>query len=388
MNRFFRILLAFGFFALLGLPMLHLFGVKETWTRIAGWEKQVALPEFSFAACTNRSYQTQFAEHFSKEFFLRKSFLRTSMQLHEWANFGLFHYGYGVLDGRGGVLFETPYAQFHLDRSREVKPDMYAEVLAKLRELDRQCESMGADFVFLTMPDKLQLYPELLPRWLGWFWDFSLFDTQAKMTEICERAGIRTFDVNRYLMERKGEWKEWVYPPFGTHFNAYGCGLVYEGLVDFLGRRARNRFRANRFTGVRRRQAEWSVDDDIGNLMNVWWNWRLEANPHYEPVFASTNEIMNAGSALAFGDCYREQVKCILRDAKLFDPNRIVCAQRHGKETAERLREITGDLRLVMMVYQSFNTDQLDKRIVEVENILNVLRESAVLNKNSSRRRK
>lgn len=384
MDRLFRILLATVFFAALALPMLHLFGVKEEWARIYGYERRTGMPTFSFSSYTNLAYQTEFSEHFSKGFFLRKTFLRTSMQLHDWANFGLFHYGYGVLDGRGGVLFETPYAQFHLDRCREANPGKYAKVLASLKELNRQCKAMGADFVFLSLPDKLQLYPELLPRWLGWFWNFSLFDTQAKMTALCEQEGISAFDGNRYLTGRKDEWETWVYPPFGTHFNAYGSGLIYEGLTDFLDRRGRNRFRVNRFTGVRQCKPEWSVDDDIGNLMNVWWNWRQKVNPHYEPIFASTNEIMNSGSALAFGDCYREQVARILQNAKFFDPKRIVTARRYGKETAERLKDILPDLRLVMMVYQSFNSDQLDERIVEVENILDILRKSTGKRKDAS----
>lgn len=376
MTRFFRIVLAFVFFALLALPMLHFFGIGEGWTKIYGYERQVGMPAFSFAGYTNRTYQMEFTEHFSKEFFLRKSFLRTSMQIREWTNFGLFHYGYGVLDGRNGVLFETPYAQFHLDRSRVANPDKYAKVLAKLKELDSQCRSMGADFVFLTVPDKLQLYPESLPRWLNWFWDFTLFDTQVKMAALCEREGVRTFDVNRYLSDLKGEWKECVYPPFGTHLNAYGSGLIYEGLMDFLGRRGRNAYRHNRFLGVRRCKPEWSDDDDLSKLMNVWWNWRLDENPHFEPIFETTDEVMNAGSALLFGDCYRSQMTLILQNAKLFDPKRIVAARRYGKETAEHLKDITGDLRLVLMVYQSCNSDQLDERIDEVENILNVLRES------------
>ena len=66
---------------LLVLPALYFFGAKEDWTKLYGWEKNTKVVPFTFASYTNRTYQTSFTEDFSKNFFMRKTFLRTSLQI-------------------------------------------------------------------------------------------------------------------------------------------------------------------------------------------------------------------------------------------------------------------------------------------------------------------
>ena len=258
--------------------------------------------------------------------------------------------------------------------------------MKKLKEVDAFCRSIGVDFVFVPMADKPQLYPEYLPAWLDWFFDYSNYDTQGKLAALCRANGIKTFDASTYLISKKKEWKEWVYPPGGTHFNAYGMGIIYEGFAEFAATNLANRLTFNRFLGAHRAEPVWCVDDDISNLMNVWYNPSLWNNPHYAPEF-NTNAVANAGSAIVLGDCYSEQIVKIFRDARLFEPKKIVRAKRHGAQKAQDFRSIIADLRLVVMTYQSFNTDRLDEREKEIANIFEAMREARKKFANSKKAR-
>ncbi len=362
---------------LLAIPALHFFGAKEGWTKLYGWEKGTKVVPFTYASYTNRTFQTSFTEDFSKNFFMRKTFLRTSLQIWDAFNLRTFHHGYkcSIMDGRDGILFEKPYLKFHLEADRSGDTNKYASVMKKLKEVDAFCRSIGVDFVFVPMADKPQAYPEYLPTWLDWFFDYSNYDTQGKLAALCRANGIKVFDSSTYLISKKKEWKEWVYPPGGTHFNAYGMGLIYEGFTEFAATNLANRLTFNRFLGAHRAEPVWCVDDDISNLLNIWYNPSLWNNPHYAPEF-SKNAVANAGSAIVLGDCYSEQIVKIFKDAKLFEPKKIVRAKRHGAQKAQDFRDIIANLRLVVMTYQSFNTDRLDEREKEIDNVFAAMREA------------
>ena len=364
-------------FGLLAIPLLSFLGFKEDWVKLAGWERQTKVPALSMESFTNRTYQAAFTEDFSKRFYLRRTFLRTAYELRDWFNFGQFHYGYAnsILEGREGVLFERPYADYHLTCPRPGGAAKYAEVLKTLGEINAFCTSNGVDFVCLLLPDKLQLYPEYLPRWMNWFWDYSNYEAQAELAEHLEKAGIKAFDMNKYLLAKKESWETWVYPPGGTHFNAYGSGLIYNGFLEKYVDSGILDFKANRFKGVERIAETWSVDDDIGLLLNTWRLPHVKDNPHYRPLFESdTNTVMNAGSLVLFGDCYRGQVAQIFKDAHFFEPSKIYQAQRHGEQKPEGFKNVVGDLRMVFMTFQSFNTGRLDERNEEIQGIFKALK--------------
>ena len=362
---------------LLAAPLLYFFGARDSWVELAGWEKGTKVVPFTFAAYTNRTYQTSFTEDFSKHFFPRRTFLRTSLQIWDLINLRTFHHGYkcSIMDGRDGVLFEKPYLKFHLEADRSGDTAKYDSVMKKVKQMDAFCRSIGADFVFVPMADKPQAYEEYLPAWLDWFFDYSNYDTQSKLADLFRANGIKVFDASNYILSRKKEWETWVYPPGGTHFNAYGMGLIYEGFVGFAETNLEHRLTFNRFLGAHRAEPVWCVDDDISKLLNIWYNPSLWNNPHYAPEF-NTNVVANAGSVIVLGDCYREQIAKIFKDAKLFDPKKIVQSKRHGGQKAKDFSGIIGDLKLVVMTYQSFNTDRLDEREKEIANVFSSMREA------------
>ena len=376
MTKTFKIAFLVLFLAALVLPALRFLGVSWQPTTLVGVETPTEVPRLSRATLADRSFQNAATEDFAKHFFLREVFLKTALQLRDWMNFGEFHYGYGgsILDGRDGVLFERPYAQFHLTCPRPGGREKYAAALRTVKAFDTDCRSNGVKFVCMFFPDKLQAYPEYLPRWFDWFWDYSNYNTQGELAALLREEGVDVFDATDYLLARKRTWEAWIYPPGGTHFNAYGCGLFYNGFLEQFVDTGKYDFKATRFVRAVPKASEWYIDDDISRLLNTWYNSHLRTNVYYEPVYERTNEVRNAGSAVVLGDCYCDQVCRVFGDSGFFSRDRICHAKRFGHQTAEGFEPYVEDLRLVVLAFQSFNTGRLDEREEEIRQIFEALK--------------
>lgn len=381
MNRFLKVLLCIVFFTALGLPLLRLVGAKETWLKIYGWEKKAELPEFTWQNLTNRTFQSVSTDEFAKEFFMRKFYLKTALQLRDWLNFKQFHYGYSgsIVEGRDGILFETPYTKYHLESPRAFDRKKYTSVFKLLHEIDDWCATNGADFVYVLIPDKSQVYEDYYPKYMTTIWDYSEHDVQSQMEEFCKEEGIKTFNAVRFLKEQRKLTDKWLYPPSGTHISALGNALVAEAMLKKLDAEGRLRWKVNPFTGVTEQDHEWSVDDDLGRLLNLWDTHHLDVNVRYCPHFAQSNVVMNAGGILLLGDCYREQIGFILRDSGAFARDKVKISPRYFEAKPEHYRNIASDLKLIAMVFQSFNTGDLDKREEEIRHIFTTMKKAREL---------
>ena len=375
MKKIVKVLYAVLFIAALAVPSLVFFGVKETWRKLYGWETVPAAPAFTAKGFADRSFQKTFSERFAKTFVPRTFFFVNVMQLHDWMNLGLFHYGYNrtLVEGEKGVLFEMPYVRFHLEHDRRTPKSKYDRVLAKLREIDAYCTSIGAEFVFLPMPDKPQVYPEYLPKWYRWFWDWSEYDVQKDLTDYLEANGIKCVDGSAVLREAKATRKEWLYPPGGTHLTCVASALAAEAVLRRVNAGGRLKLNVNPFLEGVETDRNWSVDDDISELLNLWDRSHILANVHLQPRFTCDEHVMNEGGAYFLGDCYRDQMLKIFRESHVFLWDKMMTSMRRGEHPA-RLRPIARDLKLVLLTFQSLNTGALYDRVDELDSILVALK--------------
>jgi hypothetical protein len=110
---------------------------------------------------------------------------------------------------------------------------------------------------------------------------------------------------------------------------------------------------------VEKPDAIWSVDNDISLLLNCWRNPHIDTNCHYFPVFKHEQKVMNKGSAFILGDCFRDQMSRIFTDSGLFAKDKIKISKRKGQKP-EDFKDIIGDLKLVVLTFQSFNSALLN----------------------------
>ena len=370
MNRFLKVAYLVFFFTALALPSLHFLGAKETWRKIYGAERIPDLPALTFRGFVDRSYQSMLTEHFSKAFFLRNTFYTTQRQINEAANFGLFHpAGYKgnktiegkAFDARGvGVIFEGPYLNYHLRCKRDLKPEGFDRTVALLKDFDEFCRMNGMDFVFQSVPDKPQTYPDYLPEWVKWSWNYENYPIQTLVAETFNARGVKTIDGLAYFNDLRKETKTWLYPPGGTHFTCLASARLAEEIVRRVNAAGRIRLDVNPLTDVvDKPDAIWSVDNDISLLLNTWKNPHVDTNCHYFPVFKHEHKVMNEGSVFILGDCYRDQMEKIFADSGLFAKDKILKSKRKGQKP-EDFKNVIGDLKLVVLTFQSFNSALLN----------------------------
>ena len=370
MNRFLKIVYLVFFFTALALPALHFFGAKETWHRISGAERIPDAPTLTFKGFVDRSYQSTLTEHFSKAFFLRNTFFTTQRQVSEAANFGLFHTagykGNKTIEGKAfdarnvGVIFEGPYLNYHLRCARDLKPEGFDRTLALLKDFDEFCRTNGMDFVFQSIPDKPQAYADYLPDWVKWCWNYENYPIQTFVAKVFNEKGVKTIDGLKFFDNLRKETKTWLYPPGGTHLTCLASARLAEEIVRRVNAAGRIRLDVNPLTDVvDRPDAIWSVDNDISLLLNCWLNPHIDTNCHYFPVFKHANRVMNEGSAFILGDCYREQMEKIFADSGLFAKDKILISKR-ANQKPEDFKNIIGDLKLVVLTFQSFNSALLN----------------------------
>ena len=369
MMRLQKVVFLVIFFAALALPALHFLGVEESWHRIYGSERVPKAPDFTFKGFVDRSYQSTLTEHFSKAFLLRHTFYTTARQINEIANFGLFHaagYAGGTIEGkpfdaRGvGVIFEDPYAKNHLLCKKPFKPERFAKSIALLKDFDAFCRTNGMDFVFQAVPDKLQAYPDYVPDWMKWVWNYENFPVQTHVAKLFNENGIKTIDGVTFFNDLRKETKLWLYPPGGTHMTCLASARLQSEIVRRVNAAGRIHLEDNPIVDVvERPDAIWSVDNDISLLLNTWYNPHVDTNCHYFPVFQKKGKkVLNAGSVFIIGDCYRDQMSQIFAESGLFAKEKIQTSRRVDQKP-EHFARIIGDLKLVVLTFQSFNTGLL-----------------------------
>ena len=369
MNRVLKITYLCIFFVALAVPSLHFFGVKESWHKIYGAERTPSIPLLTFKSFADRSYQSTLTEHFSKAFFLRNTFYSTQRQINELANLGLSHpVGYKgktiegkVFDERNvGIIFEEAYVQYHLRCARNLKPEGFDRTIALLKDFDEFCRTNGMDFVFQSVPDKPQTYADYLPAWLKLCWSYENHPIQPFVAKVFNEHGIKTIDGLGYFADLRKETTTWLYPPGGAHMTCFASARLTEEIVRRVNAAGRIRLDVNPLTGVvEKPDAIWSVDNDISLLLNCWSNPHVDTNCHYFPVFKHDSKIMNEGSAFILGDCFREQMEKIFADSGLFAKDKIMISKRKDQKP-EDFKKIIGDLKLVVLTFQSFNSALLN----------------------------
>jgi hypothetical protein len=133
-------------------------------------------------------------------------------------------------------------------------------------------------------------------------------------------------------------------------------------LLERLNRHSARPYAINHATGVEESNVKPARyrDDDLGRLLNLFYNPCLRKNKSYLPEFECGDFTPNDGSVIIFGDSFSWQLAETMKRAKVFAPGKIMdCDKRIP--SANELRCVLPNLRLVVFVYMSRNMLAFDK---------------------------
>ena len=342
-------------FVMCSLPLLVFLNVKERFTDLYGFEPPKAdMPPLSIRTFADRTFQKSFEDNYARNFFLRKTFLKTRNTLCDYINLSMFHeaYNHTIHEGRGNVLYEVGYLAFHL-QARD--PGMMREnpTMNLLKKAVLRFAEIGVDVVFVLTPDKVTMYPDEIPAYVNMFGELKSMDTQKAVAKFLCDHGMKAFDADGFLRDRKSKYTERMFPVAGIHWNALAAGLVVEELLQSISREG-NRYRFGRFTGVSHTDEAQYGDEDIGRLLNIWHSRSVERNINLLPCFSQERGKSNDGGVLVTGDSFTAQIGCMLLQGKYFDGHKIVTADKRTLTEAERV-VLSRDLRCVMVVLNTIN---------------------------------
>ena len=342
-------------FVMCSLPLLVFLNVKERFTDLYGFEPPKAdMPPLSIRTFADRTFQKSFEDNYARNFFLRKTFLKTRNTLCDYINLSMFHeaYNHTIHEGRGNVLYEVGYLAFHL-QARD--PGMMREnpTMNLLKKAVLRFAEIGVDVVFVLTPDKVTMYPDEIPAYVNMFGELKSMDTQKAVAKFLCDHGMKAFDADGFLRDRKSKYTERMFPVAGTHWNALAVGLVVEELLQSISREG-NRYLFKRFTGVSHADAAHYEDEDIGRLLNVWHSRSVKRNVNLLPCFSPGSGKSNDGSVLVTGDSYVAQIGFMLLHGNYFDRQKIVTVDKRTLTKSERAT-LSRDLRCVMVVLNTNN---------------------------------
>lgn len=201
------------FLFLFGMSLLLLVLPKKTFSET---EKRnlAAFPQFSFAALADGSFTRDFETFLSDQTPLRRFFV----SLNAYSDLALGNNGgNGVYLGRGGWLFEKPFA-------RENRFE------TNTRRIVKFARAAGVPCVLLIVPTKGSVYTEMLPK------NHLRYDDQneiAAAQKLCEQNGVACVNLfDRFPVEKS---RTNLYYKTDHHWTSAGAFLAYEALGPTLG---------------------------------------------------------------------------------------------------------------------------------------------------------
>jgi len=269
---------------------------------LAGVEKDVPRAPLTPDSWWSGRFQQDFDRWFARRLPGRPHLVRTDNQI----SLSLFGQapsgGTRLLLGLGGTIIE----QAQLDQynwPRRTDPARLAAFAQDLRRLQGLLERRGQQLVVVIAPTKVEIYPELNPPGFVVPGRAGRRSTYDELVPLLDAAGVTLVDGHRILLEERARGDVPVFPRGGTHWNHYGGALVASSLLAALDRGAPGRFVQLDVKGARTDRVVWATDDDLGQLLNVWWP-RPWPGPQTHPVLETRSQGRVRPRLLFAGDSF------------------------------------------------------------------------------------
>lgn len=136
-----------------------------------------------------------------------------------------------VIAGKDGWLF---YSEALKDYNGEnVLNEYEISKIAKILSItERSVNLMGAQFVFVSAPNKMEIYSEYMPYYL-------LENTEAgnyeKLFMALREYNVTNVDLKKVLKEKADDSKVPIYHKLDSHWNNMGAAIAYESIMKSTG---------------------------------------------------------------------------------------------------------------------------------------------------------
>ena len=168
-------------------------------------------------------------DYFSVKFGFRNKMVEMYNDLH----YSIFNESKedSVIVGKDGWLF---YGEALHDYTGEnVLTEYEIEKIAKILAIaQKSVESYGAEFVFVSAPNKMEIYGEYMPYYLV---ENKSDGNYEKLFEALKECNVNNVDLKEVLSEKAQEDGYRLYHKLDSHWNSLGAAIAYESIMAETG---------------------------------------------------------------------------------------------------------------------------------------------------------
>ncbi len=251
---------------LVGLLLLPLFQqltglVHER--KLRGAVKVAALPEFSLKNWFSGTYQDKLEPAARDRFGFRNIFVRVNNQV----AFSLYRKALanGVIIGKKNYMYESNYINA---RNGEdfLGDSLIGSKVQKLKKIQDYCEAHGKLFLVTFAAGKGSYYPEYFPdKYLKEPGKTNI----SVYSEYFDACGVNYIDFNKLFLEMNDTSRYCLYPKTGVHWSYYGMVLVFDSLVNYIGKETGMEMPLFEWGDIKQNRRYQSSDRDIEEGMNI-----------------------------------------------------------------------------------------------------------------------
>lgn len=173
------------------------------------------------------------ADKIDDYFSVKFGFRNKMVEMYNGLHYSLFNESKedSVIVGKEGWLF---YGEALHDYTGEnVLTEYEIEKIAKILSIaQKSVESYGAEFLFVSAPNKMEIYGEYMPYYLV---ENKSAGNYEKLFATLEKYNVNNVNLKEVLLERAQEGGYRLYHKLDSHWNSLGAAIAYESIMAETG---------------------------------------------------------------------------------------------------------------------------------------------------------
>jgi len=282
-------------FALFGLQIVQRSFSLFKQSTLIGVPDSTKCPALSKRSYYYRGFQPVF-EKFVEE---KMGFRPTLIKLRNQFDYSVFRYtdAPGVVIGKKEMLFIESNIQNR--RGLVFKGEnLIKDEVRRLKMIQDELKKHNVGFLLIFAPGKATYYSELIP---DRYKQRPVTNYQCYIKNL-SGSGINFIDMNAWFLRLKEKTKYPLYPLNGTHWTTYGIGLAADTMFRFIENLRNIDLTEMRFDNVTVSDSMRYVDNDIGELLNLWRPLKHLPMPYVHFTYGTKGKTRP--KVISIGDSY------------------------------------------------------------------------------------
>jgi hypothetical protein len=244
-------------------------------------------------------YQRAFQPVFEKYTEEKMGFRAPLIKLRNQFDYSVYNYtdAPGVVIGKNGMLFIESYIQncrgSFFKGEQQIKNDV-----RRLKMIQDELKKHNVDFLLIFAPGKATYYSDLIPD----HYKQRPVTNYQYYIKTLSGSGINFIDMNAWFRKLKGKTLYPLYPLNGTHWTSYGIALAADSMFRYIHKLRNIDLPEFSWDKVILSDSMRYTDNDIGELMNLWWPVKHLPMPYLH--FLYKQEGKTRPKVISIGDSY------------------------------------------------------------------------------------